>query len=149
MTKQYFIGLFFVLLLVCSSSHQVFGQFQQLSTPKKSEPLKNIQSRLKNSHTISIPFWDDFSSVGIDTSLWINEGVTHSFSIGNLPPSLGVAVFDGVAADGRPYENIPTAQGITDQLISKPIDLSQLSDAERETVYLSFFLAGRRKSRNP
>lgn len=139
MTNKYFIGFLIAFLLVYTSSNQAFGQFQQLPTPKKYESLKNIQSRINSGSALSLPFWDDFSTAGIDTSLWMNQGVTHSYSIGNLPPSLGVAVFDGIAQDGRPYDNIPTAQGITDQLISKPIDLSGLSQAERETVYLSFY----------
>lgn len=139
MTNKYFIGLFFAFILVYSSIDQAFGQFQQLPTPKKLSSSKNIQFRIADSTPLSIPFWDDFSSAGIDTSLWISEGVSHSFTIGNLAPSLGVAVFDGIAADGRPYENIPTAQGITDQLFSRAIDLSGLSESEKQTVYLSFY----------
>jgi hypothetical protein len=139
MTNKYFIRLFFAFFLVHSSSYHAFAQFQQLPTPNKISSTNTIQFRSSSKPLIAIPFWDDFSSAGIDTSLWISSGVTHSFTVGNLPPSLGVAVFDGISANGSPYAEIPTAQGITDQLISKPIDLSAIAASEKETVFLSFY----------
>ncbi|AFL85864.1 hypothetical protein Belba_3360 [Belliella baltica DSM 15883] len=138
MKNNWAIGLLFVsMFLLCIS--ESFAQFQQLPTPISETSNRLFQGRILEDQILSLPFWDDFSKDGIDTALWIPDGITHSFSMGNFPPSLGVIVFDGVASNGRPYENTPTAQGITDQLTSKPIDLSTLNDLEKETVFLSFY----------
>lgn len=139
MRNKYFTSLLLASILIFIGDMHAYGQFQQLPTPRKINSQKNIQFRTADRPPISIPFWDDFSAASIDSGLWISNGVSHSFTVANLAPSLGVAVFDGIAADGKPYENLPTAQGITDQLFSRPIDLSDINDEEKETVYLSFY----------
>ncbi|MFD2037460.1 T9SS C-terminal target domain-containing protein [Belliella marina] len=135
--------------LISISVVDSFGQFQQLPTPKKIAEGNKISARQADEVKITIPFWDDFSSPEISNSLWINKGVTHSFTVANLPPSLGVAVFDGIGVDGRPYETNPISQGITDELTSRPFDLTELSEAERETVFFSFFWQAGGKSEIP
>ncbi len=134
------IGILLIITLFTSGG-RVFAQFQQLGTPVSSLNSKTSQpqSRLADEDKLSLPFWDDFSAKEINDKLWINEGVTHSFTVANAAPSLGVAVFDGIASNGRPYENNPLAQGFADQLTSKPIDLSSLSQTEKESVFLSYY----------
>ncbi|MCH7414297.1 T9SS type A sorting domain-containing protein [Belliella sp. R4-6] len=139
MNSNQFKILFVTLILISISVINTFGQFQQIPTPKKNVDI-NIKSARKSDETkLTLPFWDDFSKSEIRDDLWINSGVTHSFSAGNLPPSLGVAVFDGIGNDGRPYETNPINQGFTDRLESRPFDLTGLSDQEKESVYISFF----------
>ena len=131
--------LFFISILISISISDTFGQFQQLVTPKKVESKSINSARLSDDIKITLPFWDDFSDPEIREDLWINNGVTHSYTTANLPPSLGVAVFDGVGKDGSPYNTNPITQGITDELQSRPFDLTELSEAEKETVFISFY----------
>ncbi len=134
-----------VLALICgvmivSSFHQeTFAQFQQLPIPQKEITLNPIRPNLKTRlNPLSIPFWDDFSSGRIDTTKWENEGVTHSFTVGNAPPSMGVILLDGVDESGKPYSSTPVEQGPTDRITSYPIDLGGLNSGESNTVFLSF-----------
>ena len=123
-----------------SGTSQTFAQFQQLATPKDKNRTQQFDQSLRvQSTSLSIPFWEDFSQAGIDSLKWISTGVTHSFTVGNSPPSIGVVVLDGVNEYGRPYSNIPTEQGETDKLISRPINLSGINPGEVNTVFLSFF----------
>lgn len=88
---------------------------------------------------LQLPFIDDFSAGGpypnplkwTDNEVFINNG----FPI--APPSIGVATFDGLRANGRPYSFAANAYGSSDTLTSQPIDLSPYTAAD--SVYLSFF----------
>ncbi|SNS25909.1 hypothetical protein SAMN06295967_10655 [Belliella buryatensis] len=132
------IGLLLAsIFMLCVS--ESFAQFQQLPTPVSQTSNRFFQGRILEDQILSLPFWDDFSTNGIRSDLWINDGVTHSYTVANGAPSLGVALFDGIASNGRQYDNNPLAQGFADQLTSRPIDLSTLSDSEKETVFLSFY----------
>lgn len=74
----------------------------------------------------------------VDKSLWINRDVYISNDIAVGPPTLGVAVFDGLRFDGRPYRpGDPYAFGPADQLTSKPLRMGGLQPSD--SVYLSFF----------
>ena len=95
--------------------------------------------RTKSSDPISLPFFDDFAGdlTFPDTSIWENsQDVTIRSGIAIDPPTQQVAVLDGTRGNGTFYNSVPTSNGPTDILISKPIDLS-LSDPG--TVVLSFF----------
>ncbi|MDH5598576.1 MAG: T9SS type A sorting domain-containing protein, partial [Cyclobacteriaceae bacterium] len=63
--------------------------------------------------------------------VYINNGIPIN------PPAFKAATFDGLNALGRLYSLDPESDGITDQLISNPIDLSGLTDLDN--VYISFF----------
>ncbi|RPA67239.1 T9SS C-terminal target domain-containing protein [Cyclobacteriaceae bacterium YHN15] len=117
-----------------------FAQFQLLPTPVTEKGLKDYSknNRLNQAPSL-LPFWDDFSKKGVDTTKWINEGATQSLTVGYAPPSYGVLLLDGVDERGRPYSNVLVAQGITDKITSVPIDLSGLSEEEKNTVFISFF----------
>tara|TARA_Y100000589_G_scaffold291166_1_gene294464 strand:+ start:71288 stop:73105 length:1818 start_codon:yes stop_codon:yes gene_type:complete len=101
-----------------------------------------IQHKIKKQHTqkalLTLPFIDDFSQQWVypDTNLWEDFNVYINSSFADNPKSYGVATFDGLKPNGKPYNFIdPTAHGIADYLTSKPIDLSGTSDS----VYLSFY----------
>jgi hypothetical protein len=131
---------FFVILMFQANIRISFAQFQLLPTPVPEKGLKDYSRNNRLSQAPSLlPFWDDFSEKGVDTTKWINEGATQSFTVGYAPPSYGVLLLDGVDERGRPYSNVLVAQGITDKITSVPIDLSGLSEEEKNTVFISFF----------
>ena len=88
---------------------------------------------------LSLPFIDDFSQGDpypdplkwADNSVYINEGFPLN------PPSIGVATFDGLRPNGRPYTFSRNAYGSSDTLTSQPIDLSPYNATD--SIYLSFF----------
>ncbi len=97
-----------------------------------------IKSPQQNKALLSLPFIDDFSQQWVypDTNLWEDFNVYINSDFADNPKSYGVATFDGLKPDGKPYNFIDaTAHGIADYLTSKPIDLSNVTDS----VYLSFY----------
>lgn len=95
---------------------------------------------------LSLPFFDDFSTAsgrpGLDQpdpTLWQpGSGVYINNTMAIGQPTVNVASFDGLQANGRPYvQNNPLAQGYTDTLASLPINLAALAAAD--SVYLSFY----------
>lgn len=88
----------------------------------------------------SAGFLDDFSYAGPypDTSKWLNNYVFINNTMPISPPTIGVATFDGVNANGYPY-NFSASQfstGKADTLTSKPINLYYPGDT---TFYFSFY----------
>lgn len=73
-----------------------------------------------------------------DKSLWIDRNVYVSNSMAVKPPTIGTAVFDGIAYNGMPYSNASFAHGVADFLTSKPIDLSGYLPGD--SIYLSFYV---------
>ncbi|WP_194778254.1 T9SS type A sorting domain-containing protein [Pararhodonellum marinum] len=118
----------------------VYGQLQLLPVDhSKKAQYTTLPKARTTEQTLTLPFWDDFSSEGIDTSKWENQGVLHSYTVAIDPPTYGAALFDGIDLQGRPYSDVIREQGQGDRLTSLPIDLSNLSDAQKNSLYLSFF----------
>lgn len=97
----------------------------------------------QSNHTITLPFWDDFStSTGlVDTAWWTAKSQAQVLikpGIGIDAPSVGVATFDGINTLGIPYLPTPTDGGV-DSLVSQLIDLTKVPASLRNTVFLSFF----------
>jgi hypothetical protein len=91
---------------------------------------------------VGFPFWDDFSQAGTVPSpdKWINSNnVRITNGTGIAAPSLNAALFDGVDANGVPYNASSLLNGATDSLISTVIDLSMVNADQADSVYLSFF----------
>jgi hypothetical protein len=97
---------------------------------------------------LSLPFFDDFSTntrTGVasvdqpDPSRWQpGSGVYLNNTMSINHPTVGMASFDGLAANGLPYvRNNQFGQGYTDTLTSRPINLAGLAAAD--SVYLSFY----------
>jgi len=82
---------------------------------------------------VSLPFVDDFSTSGPypDTSLWLDRDVFVNNRLAERPLTIGFATFDGLNANGSPYDSGP---GFSDNLTSAFIDLSEESE-----VYFSFY----------
>lgn len=99
---------------------------------------------------LNLPFFDDFSTgsgrPGVDQpdpARWQpGSGVYINNTLAINQPTVNVASFDGLRADGRPYvANNQFAQGYTDTLASRSITLAGLSAAD--SVYLSFYWQSR------
>ena len=89
-----------------------------------------------------LPFWDDFSTSRNfpDTNKWHNsEDVRIAGNVGINPPSLNVAVFDGVDVNGFAYNPVGLINGPADCLTSAIIDLSIVDPSQADSVYFSFF----------
>jgi len=88
-------------------------------------------------NALSVPFFEDFSesSVEPNENVWQNFDVFVNNTLAISPPSIGVATFDGIDKNGRPYGG---AQGQSDQLTSRFINLNSLGDTS--DVYLDFWL---------
>ncbi len=106
--------------------------------------------------TIELPasgLFDDFSydSHRPDTTLWdydtlmysesnrLGSGVFINRTWAYAPINLGVCTFDGLNCMGEPYDTaaLTTSTGPSDELVSRPIDLSAYSVSD--SVYLSFW----------
>jgi len=92
----------------------------------------------KNIDTLSLPFFDDFSQKSIfpDSSRWLDNETFINCDFPDNPPSIGVATFDMLNAEGKVYSNANSSQFIADHLTSMPIDLSPPHDTN---IALSFF----------
>jgi Secretion system C-terminal sorting domain len=135
-TKHYLLSTLF-LSLFCQVS---FAQFQIV-------PLKNTDKDKPSSAKITalaLPFFDDFSTSinRQDQSKWQKGGgvfINNTFT--NNHPTLNVATFDGLKADGTPYDFVNSlSEGSTDTLTSLPIDLTGKIIAD--SLHLSFFYRG-------
>jgi hypothetical protein len=112
---------------------------------------KYPQARIAANDTLRLPFWDDFSYADSGTlgdnvfrpapDRWGpgSETVRVNTGLNINPPTVGIATFDGVNADGAPHSNVSTNNGLADSLVSKPIDLSLVPQAARGSVWFSFF----------
>ncbi len=109
---------------------------------------------------LTLPFWDDFSQpvtnvLGFttpDTLHWQpaqGRGVLVNTGLGIAPPSVGVASFDGVNAQGAAYDTTASRSGLSDELWSQPINLTLVPEAERGSVFLSFFWQPRGRGELP
>ncbi len=104
---------------------------------------KNARTANPNQRTqasLSLPIFEDFAvSNTLDTVLWNkNQGVTVNNTSCINPPSYNVVSFDGISADGIPYNIInPFAYGPCDSLVSNQIDLSGINASSNYN--LSFY----------
>jgi hypothetical protein len=134
-TKHYFF-LILLLSLFCQVS---LAQFQ-IAPLKNTEKSKTSSAKIM---ALSLPFFDDFSTSTNtqDLSKWQKGGgvfINNTFTTNH--PTVNVATFDGLKANGNPYDfNNQLAVGATDSLTSQPIDLSK--NILKDSLYLSFFYA--------
>ncbi len=97
---------------------------------------------------LSLPFWDDFSQPIItelgfpipDTLKWLPSSQDTRINPGLPidPPTVGVASFDGIQLNGTPYST-GEVDDASDSLVSRPINLAAVPDANRNSVYFSFY----------
>lgn len=96
--------------------------------------------------SLNLPFFDDFSTtktLAPGTRHWLpGSGVYINNTLVNAHPSVNVATFDGLDANGAPYNVVnPLSQGYTDTLTSQPVNLG--GKVAADSVYLSFYWAAK------
>lgn len=144
------IKIISILVLSCIGIHFSEAQVTVIDINKtvtaKNPSKKHRTARMEEDEPLTLPFWDDFSWSRLvpDTTLWQKDSigmVEISPTNGINPPTFNVASFDGIRLNGTPYSTSfgDFESGDTDILTSRPIDLSGLTSAEKNTVYLSFF----------
>lgn len=83
-----------------------------------------------------------------DTSIWLDNKVFINRGYAKAPISIGAATFDGLNANGYPYNFFagPTTSGSADSLTSKPINLFNYSNGGNtvnyipgDSIYFSFY----------
>ncbi len=89
---------------------------------------------------LSLPFIDDFSTRSLypNPAKWTDRSVFVNSTLPRNPPTIGVATFDGLRADGSPYNMKKRSYGPADTLTSREIDISAFSPSD--SLMLSFFL---------
>jgi hypothetical protein len=130
-----------------------FAQLIVSPLPKQTIAKPEKSGRTKNDTPVALPFWDDFSAApsNFPDTLWVDSnGVSISEGVGINSPSINVATFNGLNAQGNPYNPTDlTANGFTDTLTSRKIKMSEIPTAERSSVYLSFFYQWRGNGEAP
>jgi len=112
---------------------------------------KSLQ-RKSEAPPLRLPFFEDFSSLHSpypNPELWEDNMVFINASFPLFPPTIGVATFDALDANGRLYEHAASYPFGADTLTSRPIRLDSifgentraLEDAltEGDTVWFSFY----------
>lgn len=77
-----------------------------------------------------------FDTINDPGSLWLNQEAYRNYRFAINPWSLGVVTFDGLDADGYPYNFNSPFNAVADTLLAKPLDLS--SNAPADSIYFSF-----------
>ncbi len=119
-------------------------QSEQLAPLESNPTLEHLRSRdavqlrgiVCPVQTLSLPFFDDFSyeSTYPSCSKWQDNQVYVNNHLAVRPPSKGVATFDGLRPDGKPWQaGVTTSGNPADTLTSQQINL-----AGQSTVYLYF-----------
>jgi len=122
----------------------VFGQFTVLPIEQNNagNMRKADTTYTDTLYTLQLPFWEDFSTSGTtpDSMKWaIGDNVYVNATIAKNPPTYKAATFDGLKRNGAAYDLSSEYNGPADSLISHYIDLSQVSQFNKNSVYLSFF----------
>ena len=142
--------IFLLAVIVGTPTPCLIAQSVQL-VPLPASAGQSTHARQQALDTVLVlPFWDDFSqpvtdALGFTTPdplHWRSDqgrGVLVNTGLGIAPPSVGVASFDGVNAQGAAYDTTASRSGLSDELWSQSINLALVPEAERSSVYLSFF----------
>lgn len=101
---------------------------------------------LRTQASLTLPFFDDFSTTKThapNARYWLpGSGVYINNTLTNSHPSVNVATFDGLNANGVPYNVVnPLTQGYTDTLTSQPVNLN--GKVAADSIYLSFYWAAK------
>lgn len=96
--------------------------------------------------TLHLPFFEDFTNTLIypDSSKWQDNNVYVNRDFPVHPPSYGVATFDYLDANGKPYasiesENLDYGDTLTSQHINLKFDQAGDPYLPKDTIMLSFY----------
>ncbi|WP_025763812.1 T9SS type A sorting domain-containing protein [Dyadobacter tibetensis] len=140
------IVIVFLFLIMGTNLPSVFAQIKLVPigfpTSQSVEiPLADTPGAQRQ-QGIDLPFFDDFS-MAVDgrphSQLWQSgSGVRINNTLTTGQPSINVATFDGLNANGAPYNfTNPLVQGFTDTLSCLPINLS--AKHASDSIYLSYY----------
>lgn len=148
------LGMLLLHELFAQIAHEIIPQeYDSMATYHHKAPWLSYNLRHINfqdmpdtiSFELENPFFDDFSQGGLhpdSTKWWITDGTSRfplkSYHMAINPPSWGVLTFDGLNANGLPYNTQILESGQTDELRSHFIDLSAYGP--NDNIALSFFL---------
>ena len=131
----------FIVLLFFSFSLSSFAQ-EVISNLVSNPVLADYKHKINPfKSTLSLPFVDDFSydSHQVDNDLWMESSVFVNRTYPINPPTIGVATFDGLDANGFARDFSPSSSSEpSDTLLSQTIDLSGISSA-----YFMFYYQGK------
>ena len=103
---------------------------QEVLSPLLSNPRSLEQNMSVSKSSLSIPFFDDFSTNQLNVNKWIGNSTLINNNYPVNPPTIGVVTFDGLDSNGFAYDiNISNNSGVADQLLSQDIDLSNVDTA--------------------
>ncbi|MCB0760259.1 MAG: T9SS type A sorting domain-containing protein [Flavobacteriales bacterium] len=160
MTNKAFVLL--LISLLCAG--WISAQEQEKDLPTHPEQWLRYQKERtfppkgeRGGGSLSLPFFDDFSRYSLPTDdpeipaewqRWEDDNVFINSNFPIQPPTVGVATFDGLKANGYPYNFVSEdAYGTADTLTSLPINLAGLDSADH--VYLSFFFQAGGRGNEP
>ena len=129
------------LLTINAQEEEFFisGQNDTIVKQRGKSVLKSSSSQVSYSKLLDLPFFDDFARPGIfpTRQLWANENVYINNTFPINPPSLGVATFDALDANGKVYSNASVSTFGADTLTSLPINFS---NTPTQSFTLSFYV---------
>ncbi|TAE01038.1 MAG: T9SS C-terminal target domain-containing protein [Bacteroidetes bacterium] len=140
MTKKMFKYIFLLLVFLQNFDAKAQLILENIKGLPKNNSFR-VEDDILDTLRLKIPFWEDFSAYQgrPNPQKWVADGgtlVNNTYGIG--APSQGVVTFDGLDAQGSPYNFIePKTVGYGDNLTSRRIDLSNTDI--RRTVILSFY----------
>ncbi len=111
---------------------------KRLHEPAKKE--RKLEKSRSSQAALTLPFIDDFSNRSYypNPGKWTDQSVFVNSTLPRNPPTIGVATFDGLKADGSPYNMKKRSYGPADTLTSREIDIGAFSPSD--SLMLSFFL---------
>jgi hypothetical protein len=115
---------------------------ERLNSLTTNQALKNKENTTTHHNRrvpLELPFFDDFYPLDVypNANFWEDSFTYVNATLPVLPPTIGVATFDGLNAKGQPYSFLADDYGLADVLTSLPINLGGLENINN--VYLSFF----------
>lgn len=133
--RRTFVIFFFQFITIAVFSQEVLNDLFVNPALVNKKPLASYKSAKA---ALELPFFDDFSVISgyPSNELWQDYNVFINETYGINPPSIGVATFDAVNAQGFVYGHLTDKSSLADTLTSQPIDLST---ANPNTTYLSFY----------
>lgn len=146
-SRQFFThGIFiWICVLAMVQSQVARAQLRIVPIDQARYHVSESESEPQNHRTqasLNLPFFDDFSTtktLAPSPRYWLpRSGVYINNTLVNAHPSVNVATFDGLDANGAPYNVVnPLSQGYTDTLTSQPVNLG--GKVAADSVYLSFY----------
>lgn len=131
---------FVILIFICSN---LFAQ--EVESPLSSVTRTNLHDFKKIKNSLSLPFFDDFSSIQKSSTNWIGKSTLINNNYPINPPTIGVVTFDGLDSNGFAYDiNMSNNSDLADVLLSQEVNLGNT-----DTAFLLFYYQPQGYGDNP